>query len=132
MLKLNEILEILKKDNVPDLTVKKIAAEYKAKEELKKDNKSTDPKSKKEYVLLVNPDVKDVGHAVQVEDGDDVSKTVDKIRETMLVFNRSRKGSKNPVKTIAEALNAIPSRFFVENNIWVKTKEVVQVLNYKN
>jgi hypothetical protein len=129
MLKLPKLLEILKKDNIPDITIQKIVKEIKADEELKKDNKNTDSKSKKEFVLLIDPKNPISGFAVQIEESEDAGKTLDKIREAILAYNNSRKGKKSPVKTIPEALNVIPRRFFVDVSLWVKTKESVRVVN---
>ncbi|OHE74296.1 MAG: hypothetical protein A2007_04355 [Verrucomicrobia bacterium GWC2_42_7] len=96
------------------------------------------PPIKKQFVILVSDpnnelDGKDfVGWVVQIPENESPMRTEEKIFRSAYEHNLSRKGRRYPVKTIAEACEAIPTRIFKDQNIWVKNKEAVFVVRTSN
>ena len=89
------------------------------------------PKPKKQFVVVVydNECALDLsgytGAVFQLNEGENPSIVVDKVQRACQNFNKSKKGKKNPVKHISEAVEAIPNRWFIEECVWRKQKEPV-------
>ncbi|MDX2109075.1 MAG: hypothetical protein SFY80_02420 [Verrucomicrobiota bacterium] len=96
------------------------------------------PAVKKQFVILVadpegNLEGKDmVGWVVQVPEEDSPLTAVERITRAAYEYNVTPKGRRIPIKSLGEACEAAPSRILKEQNIWVKTKEPVQVITTIN
>lgn len=91
------------------------------------------PKVKNQFVVVIsdpNQTISSdlVGWVLQMPEDDDISTVLDSIKKGAYNFNASRKGNKYPVKSIGEALNAVPSKFFKPYAVKVKTKEPIYVV----
>ena len=73
-----------------------------------------------------------VGWVLQIPENESVATTQDRILRGAYDFNASKKGRLLPVKTIGEALESVPAKFFKEADLWVKTKTPVLVLRTDN
>lgn len=127
MLKINEVLDVLKNAKVPDVTLKIVAQQLKEREELKNDNKDHSIKAKKKFILL--SDTKDTGFALQLEESESDESVLDKVNAAISAYNNSKKGQKFPVKSVSEGLKTLPRKFLVNAGVWVKTKESVRLIN---
>ena len=58
--------------------------------------------------------------------------TPDRIFRSSYDFNTTQKGRLLPVKTVGEAIENVPTKFFKETDVWVKTKTPVLVLKTDN
>jgi hypothetical protein len=96
------------------------------------------PAIKKQLCVLVSdpegrlPKHDFVAWVVAIPDTESVATTEDRIRRAAYDFNATKKGSLLPVKTVGEALENVPARFFAEADLWVRTKTPVLVLQTDN
>jgi hypothetical protein len=96
------------------------------------------PAVKKQFVILVSdpdgrlPKYDFVGWVLQIPDSESPATTLDRIHRSSYDFNTTKKGQLLPVKTIGEAIENVPGKFFKETEVWVKTKTPVLVLKTDN
>ena len=57
---------------------------------------------------------------------------MDRVFRSSYDFNTTQKGRLLPVKTVGEAIENVPAKFFKETDVWVKTKTPVLVLKTDN
>jgi pyruvate/2-oxoglutarate/acetoin dehydrogenase E1 component len=72
------------------------------------------------------------GYAVQIPEDESEFSIEGKIAAAAHEYNRTKKGMRSPVKTIAEACEFVPARFFRDQNIWIKHKEAAFLLSSNN
>lgn len=65
------------------------------------------------------------GWVLQVPKDDNLSNLWERVNRAISDFNRSPRGRKIPVKSLPDAFEFIPARFWKEHKIWIKTKEAV-------
>ncbi|MCH6258044.1 hypothetical protein MLD52_15900 [Puniceicoccaceae bacterium K14] len=94
---------------------------------------------KKQWVVIVSdprgtlPEDEDyVGFVAQIPESEDIATTTERLNRAAFEFNISKKGRKNPVKTVAEACQAVGQKFLKEQEIAIKTKLPVTVLRTDN
>lgn len=96
------------------------------------------PPVKKQFVIMISdpheelPKKDFVGWVLQIPEEDSPAVTEERLRRSAYEFNASKKGSRMPVKTIAEVCEHVPTRVLKEQNVWVKTKEPVLMLRTTN
>lgn len=96
------------------------------------------PAVKKQFVILVSdplgvmPKTDLVGWVLQIPENESVATTQERIFRSAYDFNATKKGRLLPVKTVGEALENVPARFFKEADLWAKTKVPVLVLKTNN
>lgn len=135
---IDELAKILEKNQVKKEVVVKVINELSIAAEENKAEKSTEPKAKNEFLVLVYDDGTLAGKeltasVVQIPSGEDAGLTLGKISEAAKEFNtNTRKGRKNPVKTIADALATVSRKFLKKQRVNAKTKEVVRVIITNN
>lgn len=96
------------------------------------------PIQKKQHVILISdPEGKFsgdlfTGWVLQVpEDQSPLEVTAQLIRGAY-EYNQSKRGQREPVKTIADVCEIVPTKFLKAQNVWVKTKEPVLVVHTDN
>ena len=94
------------------------------------------PAKKQMLVLVSEPEEglpKDLtGWVVQLLEDDDPKEVADKIVDVAKAFNESPKGQRMPVESFGDAVQGIPSKFYRESDLWIKTREPVRVIPVKN
>ena len=96
------------------------------------------PPVKKQFVILISdpkgnlPDFDFTGWVLQIPEDESPSSTVERIFKGAYDYNASKKGRLYPAKTIGDAIEGIPAKFFKEALLWVKTKEAVLMLKTDN
>ncbi len=96
------------------------------------------PAVKKQYAVLVSdPDGKlpkddFVAWVVQLPECESVATTLDRIHRSAYDFNASKRGRLLPVKTVGEAIENVPNKYFKEYEVSIKTKTPVLVLRTSN
>ena len=105
----------------------------------KQEEDQKEPAVKKQFVfVLSDPNGKFkgendyVGWVVQIPEDDNPATALERLHLGAYDFNRSTKGRRYPVKTIAEACEFGSAKIFKEQNVWVKTKEPVLVVRTNN
>lgn len=130
----NSILEDLSKHSQTLKEVLEDPTDSSSNEELKEidSEKESIPRVKKQWGILVSDPEHTInkeymGWVFQMNEDDNIADATDKIITAAAAFNRSKKGARNPVKTIGEACMFVPGKFFKEQNIYVKSKEPIYI-----
>lgn len=96
------------------------------------------PIQKKQYVMLISdPEGRFsgdlfTGWVLQIpEDQSPLEVTAQLIRSAY-EYNQSKRGQREPVKTIADVCEIVPAKFLKAQNVWVKTKEPILVVHTDN
>ncbi len=96
------------------------------------------PSPKKQFVVLVSDPQGKVkqqeltGWVVQIPEEIDPHTAIDSLVRSAYEFNVTPKGRRHPVKSISEACEFIPAKILKEQNVWVKTKEPIQLVPTTN
>jgi hypothetical protein len=135
-----ETLKFILQRNEPDIrkvaaVMQEIELELKAEEEEKANRP---PAVKKQFSILISDadgslKGKDlVGWVVQIPEDDSLNSAPAKIISAAYEFNTTPKGRRMPIETIGEACEAVSSKIFKEQNVWIKTKVAVLVVPVEN
>ena len=130
-IEINQVAEILKRNKAEPELLRAVVQEMNMVTMREEDEKT--PPVKKQYVILVSdPDGKMPKHdfagwVLQIPEEDSPVTTQDRINRAVYDFNASKKGRLLPAKTVGEALENVPAKFFKEQATWVKTKTPVLV-----
>ena len=134
----NKVAEILKKNHIDPSLLRKVIEEMNLAVQPDPGEDEKPPAVKKQFVILVSdPDGKMpktdlVGWVLQIPETESVVTTPDRIFRSAYDFNTTKKGQLLPVKTVGEAIENVPGKFFKEADVWVKTKTPVLVLKTAN
>jgi hypothetical protein len=137
-IEVSKVAEILKKSEISPAILRQVIEEMNLAVQPDTGDDQKPPAVKKQYVILVSdPDGKlpqhdFVGWVVQIPEDESVATTQDRIFRSCYDFNASKKGRLLPVKTVGEALENVPAKFFKEADVWVKTKTPVLMLKTNN
>jgi hypothetical protein len=139
MIKIEDVIEVLKSQKVPPATLVAVETELEAIEADKKADKedSKGPKSKSQYNVIlfdangVVPKGDYTALVLQTPEGDSPSTLLDKVYKAAYEFNTTKKGRKHPIKTVADA-TAIKRAITKTHKLHFKTKEPVQVILTNN
>lgn len=100
------------------------------------DDEEKEKPVKKQFVILVSdPSGKladYTGWVVQIPEDESPLTAVERLQQGAYAFNRSPKGQRNKVLSIAEACEYGSAKLFKEEKIWIKTKMPVEVVSIKN
>jgi hypothetical protein len=102
------------------------------------DDEESLPAIKKQFVILASdPDNYMQSHrfvawVLQIPEDESVATTQERIFRAAYDYNASKKGRLYPAKTVGEAIENVPTRFFREADVWAKTKTPVLVLRTDN
>ena len=131
-----EVVQKILKENGVDV---RVAAEIlnQLRDVIKEDAVEREKPAKKQLLVLVSEPEdglpKDLtGWVVQLLEDDDPTEVADKMVEVAKAFNDSPKGQRMPVESFGDAVQDIPSKFFRESDLWIKTREPVRVIPVKN
>jgi len=135
----NKVCEVVKKHVSEPATVRAIIEEINLAVQPEGADEEKTPHEKKQFVVIASdpngalanvPDF--VAWVVQIPESESVTTTTDRVFRAAYDFNASRKGRLCPVKTVGEAMEAVPVRFTKEAELWIKTKEPVLVIRTDN
>jgi hypothetical protein len=96
------------------------------------------PAVKKQFCVMVSdpqglmPFDDLVAWVLQIPEDESPATTQDRICRAAYDYNASKKGRLMPVTTLGEAIENVPSKFFKEADLWIKTKTPVLVLKTDN
>ena len=134
----SKVAEILKKNEVPPAVLRRVIEEMNLAAQPEPGDEEKPPAVKKQFVILVSdPDDKlpkhdFVGWVLQIPENESVVTAQERIFRAAYEFNASKKGRLLPVKTVGEAIENVPAKFFKESDVWVKTKTPVLMLKTDN
>lgn len=136
-IEVNKVAEILKKNACEPALLRRIVEEMNLAVQPEPGDEIT-PTIHKQFVILISdpegrmPKHDFVGWILQIPEDESVATVQERIHRAAYDFNASRKGCLLPVKTVGEALENVPAKFFKEADAWVKTKTPVLVLTTDN
>ena len=134
----NKVAEILKSHHIDPALLRKVVEEMNLAVQPDPGEEEKPPAVKKQFVIVVSdPDGKMpksdlVGWVLQIPESESVATTPDRVFRSAYDFNTTKKGQLMPVKTVGEAIENVPGKFFKETEVWVKTKTPVLVLKTNN
>ena len=134
----NKVAEILKKNQIDPAVLRRGVEEMNLAVQPDPGEEDPTPPVKKQFVILVSdpngklPKVDFTGWVLQLPEDESPASVQERLLKATYDFNASRKGRLYPAKTVGDALEAVPSKFFKEVELWVKTKEPVIVLRTDN
>ncbi len=134
----SKVAEIMKKNFVDPAILRKVVEEMNLAVQPDVGDEEKPGAVKKQFVILVSdPDGKMpktdlVGWILQIPEAESVATTQDRLFRAAYDFNASKKGQLLPVKTVGEAIENVPAKYFKEADLWVKTKTPVLVLRTDN
>jgi hypothetical protein len=137
-IEVNKVAEILKKNQVDPAVLRRIVEEMNLAAQPEGGDEEKPPAMKKQFVILLSdpdghfPKHDFVGWVLQIPENESVATTEERIFRSSYEFNASKKGRLLPVKTVGEAIENVPAKFFKEADVWVKTKTPVLVLKTDN
>lgn len=134
----SKVAEILKKNHIDPAMLRRVMEEMNLAVQPEGGEDEKPPAVKKQFVILVSdPDGKMpkhdfVGWVVQIPESESSATTIERVLRGSYEFNATKKGRLLPVKTIGEAIENVPAKFFKESDVWVKTKTPVLVVKTDN
>ena len=137
-IEVNKVAEILKKNDISPAVMRRIIEEMNLAVQPEPGEEDKPPAVKKQFVILVSdPDRKlpkhdFVGWVLQIPENESVATTQERIFRGAYDYNTTKKGRLLPAKTVGEAVESVPAKFFKEAEVWVKTKTPVLMLKTDN
>ena len=134
----SKVAEILKKNEIDPATLRRVLEEMNLAVEPEGAEGDKPPAVKKQFVIIVSdpegrlPKNDFVGWVVQIPESESPSTTLDRVFRSAYDYNTTKKGRLLPVKTVGEALEAVPAKFLKEADVWVKSKTPVLVIKTDN
>lgn len=129
--------EIIKSEQVDPATLRRIIEKMNLAIQPDGDEEKV-PAVKKQFAILISdpdgimPTIDLVGWVLQLPESESVATVPDRVFRSAYDFNTTKKGQLMPVKTVGEAIENVPAKFFKEAELWVKTKTPVLVLRTDN
>ncbi len=137
-IEINRVAEILKKHKLEPGILRQVVEEMNLAAQPDSADEDKPPPVKKQSVILVSdpdgrlPKHDFVGWVLQIPENESAATTLDRIFRSSYDFNTTKKGQLLPVKTVGEAIENVPAKFFKEADVWVKTKTPVLMLRTDN
>lgn len=138
-LEINQVAEILKRNKANPELLRSVVEEMTLLAQAAQEADEDKPKAvKKQNVILISDPEGRLLMAdfaaweLQIPDSESPCTTLDRIYRATYDFNASKKGRLYPAKTVAEALENVPTKFFAERELWVRTRTPVLALRTDN
>ncbi len=134
----NKVAEILKKNHVDPAVLRRVVEEMNLAVQPDPGEGEQAPPVKKQYVILVSdpaeklPKVDFTGWVLQIPQDESPASVQERLLKGVYDYNASKKGRLHPARTVGDAMEGVPAKFFRETELWVKTKEPVLVLRTDN
>jgi hypothetical protein len=134
----SKVAEILKKNHIDPSVLRRVIEEMNLVVQPDPGEAESPPPVKKQYVILVSdpenrwPKHDFAGWVLQIPESESPATTPDRIFRSVYDYNMTKKGRLYPAKTVGEAVENVPAKFFREADLWVKSKTPVLVLRTDN
>jgi len=134
----NKVAEILKKNQLDPALLRRVIEEMNLAVQPDPGEEEKPPAVKKQFVFLASdpngvlPKEDFVGWVLQIPEDKSLASTLERVHRAAYEFNASKKGRMLPAKTIGDAFENIPAKFFKEAEVWVKSKTPVLVVRTDN
>jgi hypothetical protein len=134
----NKVAEILKKNHIDPAVLRRVVEEMNLAVQPDPGDGDQAPPVKKQYIILVSdpagkmPKADLTGWVLQIPENESPASVEERLLKGTYDYNASKKGRLYPAKTVGDAVENVPGKFFREVELWVKTKEPVLVLRSNN
>ncbi|GAB5559370.1 MAG: hypothetical protein SynsKO_10170 [Synoicihabitans sp.] len=134
----NQVADILKRNEVEPSILKQIVAEMQAVLEAEAGEEKPPPVKKQWCIMISDPEGRlpegedFAGWVLQIPESESVMTTEERIRRAAYEFNATKRGRLLPATTVGEALENVAAKHFKEADCWVKTKTPVLMLKTDN
>ena len=134
----NKVAEILKKNHIDPAVLRRVVEEMNLAVQPDPGEGEQPPPVKKQYaILLSDPDERMpkgdfTGWVLQIPESESPASSQERLLKGTFDYNASKRGALSPAKTVGDALENVPARFFRDVELWVKTKTPVVVLRTDN
>ena len=134
----SKVAEILKKNQIDPSVLRRVIEEMNLAVQPDPGEEEKLPPVKKQFIIVISdpngsmPKNDFVGWVLQIPESESPATTAERVIRATYDYNASKKGRLLPAKTVGEALENVPGKFFKETEVWVKTKEPVLVLRTDN
>jgi hypothetical protein len=134
----SKVAEILKKNQIDPSVLRRVIEEMNLAVQPDPGEEEKAPPVKKQFIIVISdpngrmPKNDFVGWVLQIPESESPATTAERVIRATYDYNASKKGRLFPAKTVGEALENVPGKFFKETEVWVKTKEPVLVLRTDN
>ncbi len=101
--------------------------------EAEKEQQNPTPKLKNKFGLLLLDEAGDIkvenlaGFIYQIQEDSDYNTVMDRLRAAVKVFNQTKKGQKNPCKSVLDAFASIAPKILKAEGIIRKSKDLINV-----
>ncbi len=135
---ISKVAEILKKNQLDPALLRRVVEELNLAAQPDGGEDEKPPAVKKQFVFLLSdpegrmPKDDFAGWVIQIPENDSPATVQDRVFRGAYDYNTTKKGRMYPAKTVGEAIENVPAKFFKEADLWVKTKTPVLVLKTDN
>jgi hypothetical protein len=134
----NKVAEILKKNHIDPAVLRRVVEEMNLAVQPDPGDGDATPPVKKQFVILLSdpseklPKGDFTGWVLQIPQDESPASVQERLLKGAYDYNASKKGRLHPARTVGDAIEGVPAKFFREAELWVKTKEPVIVLRTDN
>jgi hypothetical protein len=134
----NKVAEILKKNHIDPAVLRRVVEEMNLAAQPDPGESDLPPPVKRQFVILVSdpdermPKADLTGWVLQIPESESPASTQERVFKGAYDYNASKKGRLYPAKTVGDAVENVPGKFFRDAELWVKTKTPVLVLRTDN
>jgi hypothetical protein len=135
---ISKVAEILKKNQLDPALLRRLVEEMNLAAQPDGGEDEKPPAVKKQYVVLLSdpegrmPKDDFAAWILQIPENDSPATVQDRVFRGAYDYNTTKKGRIYPAKTVGEAIENVPAKFFKEADLWVKNKTPVLVLKTDN
>jgi len=134
----NKVAEILKRNHIEPAVLRRVVEEMNLAVQPDPAEADQPPPVKKQLVILVSdpeetmPKADLTGWVLQIPEDESPASVQERLFKGAYDYNASKKGRLYPARTVGDAVENVPAKFFREAELWVKTKTPVLVLRTDN
>ena len=134
----NKVAEILKKNHIDPAVFRRVVEEMNLAVQPDPGEGDPAPPVKKQYIILLSdpgermPKGDFTGWVLQIPEDESPASVQERLLKGAYDYNASKKGRLYPAKTVGDAVENVPGKFFRDAELWVKTKTPVLVLRTDN
>ena len=134
----NKVAEILKRNHIDPAVLRRVVEEMNLAVQPDPGEGDPAPPVKKQYIILLSdpeermPKGDFTGWVLQIPEDESPASVQERLLKGAYDYNASKKGKLYPAKTVGDAVENVPGKFFRDTELWVKTKTPVLVLRTDN
>ena len=134
----NQVADILKRNELDPAILKQIVAEMQAVLEAEATEEKPPPVKKQWCIMISDPEGRlpegedFVGWVLQIPESESVMTTEERVHRAAYDFNATKRGRLLPATTVGEAMENVAAKHFKEAECWVKSKTPILMLRTDN